>query len=55
MAEGLALATCLGKLNISLLELFFLQLVKLFLELVELFQLQPHRGGSARHHCHTEL
>ena len=51
MAEGLALATCLGKLNISLLELFF------FLELVELFQLQPHRGGSAGHihHCQTEL
>jgi hypothetical protein len=35
MAEGLALATCLGKLNIAVLEL-----------LSQLLQLQPHQGGS---------
>ena len=46
MAEGLALATCLGKLNIAELELFS-----------QLLQLQPHQGGSAEHihNCHTEL
>ena len=46
MAEGLALATCLGKLNIAVLEL-----------LLQLLQLQPHQGGSVEHihNCHTEL
>ena len=47
MAEGLALATCLGKLNISVLEL----------DAFEPAELWPHQGGSVGHklHCHTEL
>ena len=51
MAEGLALATCLGKLNI-------VGLLELLLEFLERLQLQPHQGGSVGHihcHCHTEL
>jgi len=40
MAEGLALATCLGKLNIAVLELLS--------EVLEPFQLQPHQGGSLK-------